>query len=113
MSCQLDSFNSFVKMELNAIIHAATNNIVTSMVEPRWRLQFTKIWVEPPVIQDEKNLKETPVYPNECRLRDMSYSGDIYIDYKYMCPQNATAQTPGFGPGGGPGGGGFGFGGIQ
>ncbi len=38
-------------------------------------------------MHDENKVRDIDIYPNECRLRDMTYSGNIYIDYRYKYPK--------------------------
>ena len=44
-------------------------------------LKFTNIYVEKPMIQED--LIQHPLTPNECRIRDLTYSAPIYVDLEY------------------------------
>ncbi|KAG0417086.1 DNA-directed RNA polymerase III subunit RPC2, partial [Dictyocoela roeselum] len=76
---QVSSFNSFISNELPSIIEA--NNIVDSVIDPTFYLKYTRIWVDKPMIEEHMNTY--PVYPNDCRIRNLTYSGNVYVDIEY------------------------------
>ncbi|KAK9728588.1 DNA-directed RNA polymerase III complex subunit Rpc2 [Basidiobolus ranarum] len=77
----IDSFNYFINVDLNKILKA--NEKVTSDVDPNFYLKYTGIRVGKPERTDPHavNLEYTP---HECRLRDLTYSANIYVDVEYV-----------------------------
>ncbi|KAI9891682.1 MAG: DNA-directed RNA polymerase III core subunit ret1 [Vezdaea aestivalis] len=76
----VDSFNFFIETELKKIVQA--NNIIRSDVDPRFWLKYTDIWVGRAERMDEGVSAE--ISPNECRLRDMTYSAPIFVAIEYV-----------------------------
>ncbi|CED85369.1 beta and beta-prime subunits of dna dependent rna-polymerase [Phaffia rhodozyma] len=81
----LESFDhvrsSFVEVEIKEILKA--NNKVTSDIDPRFWLRYTDIRVGAPERTDAEAIDRT-ITPHECRLRDTTYSAQIYVDLEYM-----------------------------
>lgn len=92
----LESFNYFVDVELKKILKA--NEYVLSDVDPNFFLRQFRTWrfsdvryldirVGRPSVADNSLGPTTQappdVYPHECRLRDLTYSGIIYVDVQY------------------------------
>ncbi|KAF2097343.1 putative DNA-directed RNA polymerase III subunit RPC2 [Rhizodiscina lignyota] len=79
----IDSFNFFIEHELKNIVKA--NQIIRSDVDDRFLFQYLDIRVGKPDRVEDNGVDQalTPVTPNECRLRDMTYSAPIYVDYMY------------------------------
>ncbi len=75
----IDSYNYFIEHELQNIMEA--NNIIDSDIDPSFYLKYKSIRVSKPTITE--NLIETAIYPQECRNRDLSYSGNIYVTIEY------------------------------
>ncbi|CAG8489235.1 12877_t:CDS:10 [Ambispora leptoticha] len=77
----IDSFNYFVNIDLQKIVEA--NKWVKSDVDPRFWLKFVKISVgypERPDLLDQHRMYT----PQECRLRDLTYSAPIFVDVEYV-----------------------------
>eukprot|EP00768_Dysnectes_brevis_P005195 gnl/Dysnectes_brevis/3739_a4795_967.p1 GENE.gnl/Dysnectes_brevis/3739_a4795_967~~gnl/Dysnectes_brevis/3739_a4795_967.p1 ORF type:complete len:1136 (-),score=236.33 gnl/Dysnectes_brevis/3739_a4795_967:39-3404(-) len=72
----IDSFNHFVGNEMTKIMKA--NSIVRCDVDPLFFLQYTKIKVGRPILEDDNVISQ--VTPHECRLRDLTYAAPIYVD---------------------------------
>ncbi|PVU85052.1 hypothetical protein BB561_006989, partial [Smittium simulii] len=77
----IDSFNYFIDVELQKIIDA--NEIITSKVDPNFYLKYTGIRVGMAERSDSESLAAT-ITPHECRLRDLTYFGNIYVDIEYV-----------------------------
>jgi DNA-directed RNA polymerase III subunit RPC2 len=60
------------------IVNAKVNNSVQSDVLNDFRVVYKKIYVLKPEISE--NFVTRPIYPQECRLREMTYCGNIMID---------------------------------
>lgn len=77
----IDSFDYLVKTDMEHIMEA--NRDVVCHDHPEIKLTYKRIWVESPrVFRHDGNVSER-ITPNECRLRDLTYSGDIYVDVEY------------------------------
>lgn len=85
-----DSFNYFVDVDLKNIL--AANNMITSDVEPRFWLRYTNIYVQHPSRTD-KNAHDLSITPNECRLRDQTYSGRIMVTIEYTRGGNIIRKS--------------------
>lgn len=86
----IDSFNYFVDVDLKNIL--AANNLITSDVEPRFWLRYTNIYVQHPSRTD-KNAHDLSITPNECRLRDQTYSGRIMVTIEYTRGGNIIRKS--------------------
>ena len=77
----IDSFNYFINHELRKIIHAKGNERVTCDTDANFYLKYTDIYVGQPTIEEE--YIQTEMTPQQCRLRDMTYSAPISVDVEY------------------------------
>ncbi|KAI8097585.1 DNA-directed RNA polymerase III subunit RPC2 [Halteromyces radiatus] len=75
-----DSFNYFINVDLRKIIKA--NEKVTSDVDPNFYLKYTGIRVGSPERTDA-DVANRSYTPHECRLRDLTYSANIFVDVEY------------------------------
>ncbi|CAO1635149.1 unnamed protein product [Jaminaea pallidilutea] len=85
----IDSFNYFVDVDLQNIMKA--NNIVTSDIDPRFKLMYTGIRVGQPE-RDDPDAVDRTIFPHECRLRDLTYSAGIYVDITYVRGQKLVKR---------------------
>ncbi|KAI8905932.1 hypothetical protein EDD86DRAFT_211135 [Gorgonomyces haynaldii] len=85
----LDSFNYFLDTDIKQILHA--NSIVRSDVDPDFFIKFIDINVHAPQGVDFNQGFSHPLTPQECRLRDLTYSGVITVDIEYT--RNKTIVT--------------------
>ncbi|SAL99837.1 hypothetical protein [Absidia glauca] len=76
----IDSFNYFINVDLRKIIKA--NEKVTSDVDPNFYLKYTGIRVGMPERTDA-DVANRSYTPHECRLRDLTYSANIFVDVEY------------------------------
>ncbi|TBU10981.1 subunit beta of DNA-directed RNA polymerase [Hamiltosporidium tvaerminnensis] len=76
----IDSFNYFIQYDIKNILKA--NEILDSDVDQTFYLKYTDIRVGMPTI--EENMVAYEIYPHECRLRDMTYAANIYVDVEYV-----------------------------
>lgn len=76
----IESFDYFVDHEIKALVRA--NQMVDSDIDHTFYLKYLDIRVGTPTI--EENMAKYSVFPMECRLRDVTYSGDIYVDVEYV-----------------------------
>lgn len=77
----IDSFNYFVNEDIKKIIKA--NSKVLSDADPCFYLEYLDVRVGNPQIEEGSNMSTKSTTPNECRLRDMTYSAPIYVDIEY------------------------------
>lgn len=57
------------------------NRIVKSEIDPNFFLEYTNIWVGQPCMMED--FVERKVTPQDCRLRDITYSAPIYVGIRY------------------------------
>ena len=81
----LDSFNHLVTIEIKHIVHA--NNLVTSDADPNFFLKFLDVYLGEPSVEEEYHSERTwesdRFTPQECRLRDITYSAPVKVDVEY------------------------------
>lgn len=78
----VDSFDYFVQTEMKSIIKA--NHIVRSEVDPNFSMRVLDIHVGEPLIYDNHSQgRAMPLYPQECRLRDLTYAAPMTVDVVY------------------------------
>ena len=75
----MDSFNFFVDVELKKILKA--NEKITVEEEPDFYMKYTDIRVGEPETED--NSVTSLITPQQCRLRDITYSAPITVDVEY------------------------------
>lgn len=87
---QLDSFNEFVsstiqdivkdhpKIEIEAQIQHATNDIVKT---PQYRLWFDQVRIAKPSHKEEDGTSNK-IFPNDARLRRLTYTSRLFVDVK-------------------------------
>ena len=86
----IDSFNYFVDVDIKNIVKA--NNKVTSDVDPRFWLKYTDINVGFPDRNEDEAIDKR-VTPNECRLRDITYSAPIIVTIQYTRGKNIVQRN--------------------
>lgn len=79
MKQHIDSYNYLVNKEMKHILEA--NREVRCEADPHFFLEYTDIRVGAPTIVE--NLMDRQVTPQECRLRDLTYSAPIYVNIRY------------------------------
>jgi len=83
---QLDSFDQFVRIKMQEVIDESPQIIVQSTPTAgssavrRMVIKFGQIYVTKPPIYTESDGRSITLYPNEARIRDLTYSCNIYID---------------------------------
>lgn len=76
----IDSYNHFIETEIKNIVRA--NNRV-SVPEANWWLEYNDVYVRPPTVNDG-GVVASRVTPHDCRLRDLTYAGEILVDVTFM-----------------------------
>lgn len=83
----IDSYNFFIDVEMKRIVKA--NKKILSDIDPKFFIEYDDINVGNPTRYDEDGPDiydkgfVSSVTPNECRLRDTSYSAPITVDISY------------------------------
>jgi len=76
---QIESFNWFITKGLKNIINNEPSIRYESTKFDNYSLKFSNIYVEPPTIIDDDR-KIRPLYPQEARNKDLSYTGNVCVD---------------------------------
>ncbi|THD21191.1 DNA-directed RNA polymerase subunit beta [Fasciola hepatica] len=76
----IDSYNHFIETEIKNIVRA--NNRV-SVPEANWWLEYNDVYIRPPTVNDG-GVVASRVTPHDCRLRDLTYAGEILVDVTFM-----------------------------
>ncbi|KAI3381933.1 hypothetical protein SNEBB_006954 [Seison nebaliae] len=77
----LDSYNYFVEHGMKQIMK--TNNLVTCTNDTDWYVKYLDLYVEKPQTSEGLQMSRV-ISPNECRIRDLTYSAPVYVDIEYM-----------------------------
>ncbi|KAI9296304.1 DNA-directed RNA polymerase III subunit RPC2 [Neoconidiobolus thromboides FSU 785] len=86
----IDSYNYLIDTDLKKIMLA--NQQVTSDVDPNFYFKYTDIYVGKPerLAGDTSN---SPLTPHECRLRDLTYAANIYVNVQYVRNKNLVTRN--------------------
>jgi DNA-directed RNA polymerase beta subunit len=77
----LASFNNFVEKEIHKIMEEM-GDAIPAIIPPdaqEYKIKFEKLTIDKPKIT-EADGSQRDIYPNEARIRKLSYSADIYVD---------------------------------
>ncbi|XP_065222297.1 DNA-directed RNA polymerase III subunit RPC2 [Planococcus citri] len=77
----IDSFNYFINVDIKKIVQS--NDRVTCDVDPLFYVKYLKVSVGKPEIEEGFNMTRSTC-PQECRLRDITYSAPIKVDIEYI-----------------------------
>lgn len=76
---QIDTFNWFITKGLKNIINNEPSIKYESTKYDNYTLKFSNICVEPPtIIDNDRTIR--PLYPQEARNKDLSYTGNVCVD---------------------------------
>jgi DNA-directed RNA polymerase II subunit RPB2 len=76
---QIESFNWFITKGLKNIINNEPSIKYKSAKYDSYTLKFSNIYVElPTIIDDDRTIR--PLYPQEARNKDLSYTGNVCVD---------------------------------
>ncbi|KPM09624.1 DNA-directed RNA polymerase III subunit RPC2-like protein [Sarcoptes scabiei] len=84
----INSFDNFILKGIKDIVSA--NDRITSEVDQNWYVKYLDIRVGQPEIRDGQN--KHSLTPQECRLRDLTYSAPIFVDIEYTRGQEVLTQ---------------------
>lgn len=77
----VDSFNYFINKEIRQIVQAQANRQITVDSDPNFYFKYLDVHVGTPSVEDE--FRSRAVTPQQCRLRDITYSAPIAVDVEY------------------------------
>lgn len=77
----IESYNNFINVEMPKILEA--NRRVTSDADSSWYLEYDRVRVGAPQVEDGFGQIRVTT-PNECRLRNLTYSAPILVDMRYI-----------------------------
>ncbi len=86
VSQHLDSFNRFIEKELQEVVNSV--GLLTPKVEDYY-VELGEIEVERPTIK-EADGSEHPLYPNEARIRNLTYASKIYLTMTPVKKENGV-----------------------
>lgn len=75
----IDSFNHFIETEIRNIVQA---NSRVSVPSANWWLEYNNVYLKPPTVNDG-SVVASRVTPHDCRLRDLTYAGEILVDITF------------------------------
>ncbi|GAU92991.1 hypothetical protein RvY_04994 [Ramazzottius varieornatus] len=99
---QLDSFDEFIQMSVQRIVEdappvemeAEAQHLSGQVEQPtKYTLKFEQIYLSKP-IHWEKDGAQTPLMPNEARLRNLTYSAPLYVDIRKTITKPGEAGEP-------------------
>lgn len=82
MRQHIDSFDYFVNIEMKEIVQSPSACEIRSEHDPKFYLRYTDCWVGEPSVEEDSHAT-TQATPNQCRLRDLTYSAPIYVNIRY------------------------------
>ena len=77
----VDSFNYFINKEIRQIVQAQANQKIVIDSDPNFYFKYLDVHVGTPSVEDE--FRARSVTPQQCRLRDITYSAPITVDIEY------------------------------
>lgn len=90
VSQQIDSFNEFVQNTMQELVDESASLVLDQNMQhtgkaddqtKRYELNFGQIYLSKPTMT-EADGTVAPMFPNEARLRNLTYSAPLYIDMK-------------------------------
>lgn len=75
----IDSFNHFIETEIRNIVQANSRVSVPSF---NWWLEYNNVYIKTPTVNDG-SVVASRVTPHDCRLRDLTYAGEILVDITF------------------------------
>ncbi|KAF7683634.1 DNA-directed RNA polymerase II subunit RPB2 [Astathelohania contejeani] len=99
---QLDSFDAFVHTTMQEVVDENSTIIIQATPTPgnenmnlkRVTVKFGQIYLSRPPVITESDGKTAKIFPNEARMRDLTYSAPLYIDVTRTTEyENGTVDT--------------------
>lgn len=77
------SYDHLIYTELRKIILNESNVEIKSSVDPHFFIRYTNVRIQAPCEIIGRGQAPKLITPHECRLRDMTYRGDMIVDIEY------------------------------
>jgi len=87
----IDSFNHFINIGIKELVKAKSNYMITSDYDPKFYLKYKDIYVEKPTIYED--FVTRLIYPHECRVRNLTYAANIFVDIEYTCEDRCISRN--------------------
>jgi DNA-directed RNA polymerase II subunit RPB2 len=93
---QLDSFNEFIENTMQEIVDENSKLVLETTVASsvdgaggpalprRYEIEFGQVYLSKPTMTEADGTTQ-PMFPNEARLRNLTYAAPLYIDMKKRC----------------------------
>lgn len=84
---QLDSFNEFIENTMQEIVDEnsklvlETTSSTGDMFPRRYEIEFGQVYLSKPTMTEADGTTQ-PMFPNEARLRNLTYAAPLYIDMR-------------------------------
>ncbi len=78
---QIDSFNNLIH-NFQKIFSDIPNIIIIPRKGEKYTASFGQVYIDPPIIEENKETRL--LYPDECRLRDLTYDMTVSVDINEM-----------------------------
>lgn len=88
----IDSFNYFINVDMKNIVTEHGVIRPNNLDYRHYYIKFTGVSVGKPGYVDD-NVTYRSIYPNECRIRDMTYAAPIYCDVEYTVGNKIERRT--------------------
>lgn len=80
----IDSFNEFVEFRANEIVTSKLNRRITVESDPNFWMEYVQVRIEKPThTRSYDNTLDKNLYPQEARIMNLAYSGNICVDVRY------------------------------
>jgi DNA-directed RNA polymerase III subunit RPC2 len=79
----IDSFNYFINVDIKNIVKAKSNYMIKCDSDPTFYMKYKDIYIGKPSIEEDYNPTRL-LTPHECRIRDLTYAANIYVNIEYM-----------------------------
>jgi len=74
---QLSSYNDFIHMGIERVVHECMIEVDTTNF--KYSVSFGEVYVPPPTLAEDDRRRTYTVYPNEARLKDLTYDTPIFV----------------------------------
>lgn len=91
ISHQLFSYNEFVNTNLEKVIRDESMVNINLDNKHRYVVYFGNVYVAPPCVIENREIRK--LYPNEARLKDLSYESGVYVDVIELFFDENNKQT--------------------
>ena len=79
----IDSFNYFINVDIKNMVKAKSNYMIKCDSDASFYMKYKDIYIGKPSIEEDYNPTRL-LTPHECRVRDLTYAANIYVNLEYM-----------------------------